>query len=81
MPSLTSIFSSVPFRGFYPDEPPEVPFRTEGTKQEKKRLAFLINRIARSSKFGRSVLEHAAKEGYSLSFETWDAVAAQPVRI
>ena len=70
MPSLTYIFSSVPFRGFYPDEQPEVPFRTEGTKQEKKRLAFLINKIARSSKFGRSVLEHAAKEGYSLSFET-----------
>lgn len=70
MPSLTSIFSSVPFRGFYPDEQPEVPFRTEGTKQEKKRLAFLINKIARSSDFGKSVLERAAKAGYSISFDS-----------
>lgn len=68
MSKIAQIFSSPVVRGFYPDEQPEVPFKMEGSKQEKKRLTALINRIAKSSPFGKSVLEKAA-ENYTLCFE------------
>lgn len=67
---LARVFSSKLIRGSYPDEKPEVDFQISGSAQEKRRLVSLVNRVARSSPFGRSVLEKAAKGGYSLSFET-----------
>ena len=70
MSFLSRAFSSPFLKGdFYPDEKPEVALDLKGSKQEQKRLASLINRIAKSSPLGKSVLEDAAKAGYSLSFE------------
>lgn len=67
--ALARIFSSKPVRGFYKDEPPEVPLEIQGNRQEKRRLAALVNRIARSSPFGKELLETAAAEGYVVCFE------------
>lgn len=66
---LAQAFSSRLFRGSYPDEKPAVDLEIKGSEQERKRLAALVNRLAESSPFGRSVLEAAAAGGYSLSFE------------
>lgn len=66
---LAQAFSSRLFRGSYADEKPAVDLEIKGSEQEKKRLAALVNRVAKSSPFGRSVLETAAANGYSLSFE------------
>ena len=70
---LSQAFSSKLFRGSYPDEKPEVDFKMEGTKQEKRRLTSLVNRISRSSEFGKSVLERAAEAGFTLSFHLREA--------
>ena len=66
---LSQVFSSKLFRGSYPDEKPEIDFQMEGSAQEKRRMTSLVNRIARSSPFGRSVLEKAAEGGYTLAFQ------------
>ncbi len=68
-PMLTRIFSSKPVRGFYKDEAPEVPLEMQGSRQEKRRLTALVNRIARSSPFGKELLETAAADGYTVCFE------------
>ena len=70
---LSQVFSSKVFRGSYSDEQPEINFKMEGSKQEKRRLTSLVNRIAHSSEFGRSVLERAADAGFVLSFQLRDA--------
>ena len=67
---LSRVFSSPLVRGFYKDEAPEIDFNPVGSKTEKKRLAHLINAIARNSPTGGKVLEAAAKAGYSVAFET-----------
>ena len=70
---LSQAFSSKLFRGSYPDEKPEVDFKMEGTKQEKRRLTSLVNRISRSSEFGKSVLERASEAGFTVSFHLSEA--------
>ncbi len=66
---LAQAFSSRLFRGTYADEKPAVDLEIKGSEQERKRLTSLVNRVAKSSPFGRSILEAAAADGYSLSFE------------
>lgn len=68
MPFLSRLFSSRPVAGSYPDEPAEVGVALTGSRQEKRRLTALVNRIARGSDFGRSLLEDAARGGYMLGF-------------
>lgn len=66
---LSRLFSSPIVRGSYKDEKPEIEIGLVGTKTEKKRLAHLVNTIAKNSPTGRKVLEDAAKAGYSVGFE------------
>lgn len=65
---LNKILSSPLIRGFYKDEKPEIDLPVLGSAREQKRLTSLINNIARHSPTGRKILEDAAKDGYSLSF-------------
>lgn len=67
---LAKVFSSKLVRGAYPDEKPAVDFQMEGSAQERKRLSSMINRVAKASPFGKTVLETAAKGGYTLAFAT-----------
>lgn len=58
----------------YPKEAPLVDIEVKGRKGQRKesdeyRLISLINAIARSSAFGRAVLEDAAKDGYTVVME------------
>lgn len=69
MPLLSRLFSSRPVAGSYPDEPAEVNVALAGSPQEKRRLTSLVNRIARSSPFGKELLKTAAEEGYTVRFE------------
>lgn len=69
MSTLSKAFSGVLLRGVYKDEKPVVDIPMQGSKREQKRLTSLINKIAKNSEFGKSVLEDAAKGGYELSFE------------
>lgn len=66
---LSRVFSSPIMRGSYKDEQPEIAFELTGSKAEKKRLAHLINMIAKNSPTGKKVLEDAAQSGYSVGFE------------
>ena len=66
---LSRLFSSPVMRGTYKDEKPEIPLNLIGSKSEQKRLAHLVNTVARHSPTGRKVLEDAAKAGYSVGFE------------
>ena len=66
---LSRLFSSPIMRGTYKDEKPDVDLNLVGSKSEQKRLAHLINTVARHSPTGRKVLEDAAKAGYSVGFE------------
>lgn len=65
---LARFFSSRMVRGNYRDEEPEVAFKLQGSRQEQKRLAALVNRIARQSPTGKEILKEAADEGYTLCF-------------
>ncbi len=65
---LTDAFSRG-LLGFYPKQEPSVNIGMEGSGREKRRLAALVNRIAGGSPAGRKLLEHAAREGYSLALE------------
>lgn len=66
---LGQIFSSKILRGGYSDERCELDFPMKGSDQEKRRLTYLVNTIARSSEIGKAVLSDAAKAGFELSFE------------
>ena len=66
---LAKAFSSKLIRGAYEEEKPEIPLEIKGSHQEVKRLTHMVNRIARTSPVGKSILEEAAKAGFSLSFE------------
>lgn len=66
---LSQIFSSKVLRGGYSDERCELDFPMKGSDQEKRRLTYLVNTIARSSDIGKNVLADAAKAGFELSFE------------
>ncbi len=68
MSFLSRLFSSRPVAGSYPDEPAEAGIALAGSRQEKRRLSALVNRIARGSDFGRTLLEDAARGGYTLEF-------------
>ena len=67
---LAKVFSSKLVRGAYPDEKTAVDFQMEGSARERKRLSSMINREAKASPFGKTVLETAAKDGYTLAFAT-----------
>lgn len=48
---------------------PAVGFKTEGTREEQKRLRQIVDEIANNSPFGKEMLETAAKAGYTLSMK------------
>lgn len=66
---LAQAFSSPLLRGFYKDRQDTLGIKLEGTSQEKRRLAALIDRVAKNSPLGREILESAGKGGYTLCFE------------
>ena len=68
-PFLERLFSSPIVRGFYKNEKPAVDVQIEGTGFERRRMTYMINKIANNSPTGRKILEDVAKAGYSFRFD------------